>query len=231
MRASRRAATPDAAVAPREATLPTLDYEREAWTAGARFIAGVDEVGRGALAGPVVAAAVILDPERVPDGLDDSKRLSPRRRESLAERILASAVCWRVARVESDEIDRINILRATLAAMRLAADALSPAADLLLVDGNVAVPEWPGPQRTVVGGDGLVASIAAASIVAKVARDRLMADLDDVFPGYGFSAHAGYGTQAHRNAIARLGACPIHRRSFRGVDPDDLFGALPREHE
>ncbi len=203
--------------------LPDLRHETEAWDAGWRLVAGVDEVGRGALAGPVVAAAVVLDPDRVPDGLDDSKRLAECRREELAEAILESALSCRIARVEADEIDRINILRATLAAMRHAVDALDPEADLLLVDGNVPLPEWPREQRTIVGGDAISASVAAASIVAKVARDRLMRDLDAVWPGYGFSAHVGYGTKAHREAIERLGPCPIHRRTFRGVEQPGLF--------
>lgn len=197
---------------------PDLSFEREAWTAGLRLVAGVDEVGRGALAGPVVAAAVILDPERVPEGLDDSKKLAARRREALADAVRATALCWRVARVESDEIDRINILQASFAAMRLAIGALDPAAELLLVDGHLTLPGWNGPQRALVGGDGRSASIAAASILAKVERDRIMCGYDAVLPGYDFSSHVGYGTQAHRDAIARLGPSPIHRRSFRGVE-------------
>ena len=214
-----------------ERPLPDLTHAREAWAAGFRLVAGVDEVGRGALAGPVVAAAVVLDPDRVPVGLDDSKRLAARRRETLAEQILATALCCRVARIEAEEIDRVNILRATLAAMRRAVDALCPLADHLLVDGNVALPDWPRSQRTVVGGDGLSASIAAASIVAKVARDRLMRGFDTVWPGYGFASHVGYGTSAHREAIGRLGPCPIHRRSFRGVEPEDLFALVDRQSE
>ena len=205
---------------------PDLSYEREAWGAGHRYVAGVDEVGRGALAGPVVAAAVILDPDRVPDGLDDSKRLTARRREALAAAILDCALCWHVARIEADEIDRINILQATLAAMRTAVDALDPAADHLLVDGNVSLPAWPRSQRTVVSGDALSASIAAASIVAKVARDRLMCELDATWPGYGFAENAGYGTEAHRGALGRLGPTPVHRLTFRGVGPPPLFAAL-----
>lgn len=213
------------AKSPAASPRPDLAFELEAWTAGHRLVAGVDEVGRGALAGPVVVAAVILDPDRVPDGLDDSKRLTQARREELSERILATALCCRVARSEPDEIDRINILQATLVAMRCAVDALDPAADCLLVDGNVRIPRVPCHQRTIVGGDGLSATIAAASIVAKVARDRLMRDYDVKWPEYGFAAHVGYGTRAHRDAIERLGPCPIHRRSFRGVCAPDLFAA------
>jgi ribonuclease HII len=207
---------------------PDLAYERLAWSSGFLVVAGVDEVGRGALAGPVVAAAVVLDPDRVPVGLDDSKRLAPKRREELDELVRASALCWRVARVEADEIDRVNILRASLRAMRLALDGLGRVADHVLVDGNVCIPDWPRSQATVIGGDGLSASIAAASIVAKVARDRLMAEYDDVWPGYGFGDHAGYGTRAHRDAIERLGPCPLHRRTFRGVETEDLLDFGPQ---
>ena len=180
-------------------------------------LAGVDEAGCAPLAGPVVAAAVILDPACVPDGLDDSKKLTPARREALAEQIRACALAWHVARVEPDDIDRLNILQASFVAMRVAAGALAPAAELLLVDGNLAIPSWAGAQRTIVGGDGRSSSIAAASIVAKVERDRIMHDYDRELPGYDFASHVGYGTRAHRDAIARLGPSSIHRRSFRGV--------------
>src|ERR1051325_5663710 len=192
-------------------------YEREAWGAGLRVVAGVDEVGRGALAGPVVAAAVILDPQRVPAGLDDSKRLTRLQREAREREILDTALSCVVARVEAEEVDRINILQATLAAMRSAIERLEPAADLVLVDGNVAIPGYCRAQRTIIGGDGASVSIAAASIVAKVARDRLMRELDRVWEGYGFSSHVGYVTRAHLAAIRRLGPSPIHRRTFRGV--------------
>ena len=192
-------------------------FERLAWDAGHRFVAGIDEVGRGALAGPVVAAAVILDPLRIPQGLDDSKRLAPKRREALAEAILGTALCCRIARIEAEEIDRITILPATLKAMGAAADLLDPRADYILLDGNVALPSYPGAQRTVVGGDGLSVSIAAASIVAKVARDRLMRGYDALWRGYGFDANVGYGTRAHWEGLRHLGPSPIHRRTFRGV--------------
>jgi ribonuclease HII len=206
----------------RAATKPDCAFEREAWAEGLR-VAGVDEVGRGALAGPVVAAAVIFEPGRVPDGLDDSKKLTAARREELDERIRADALCWSVARVEHDVIDRINILRASFEAMRDALVALAPSADHLLVDGHLPIPDWAGSQRSIVGGDARSASIAAASILAKVARDRIMRDYDATHPGYDFGAHAGYGTAAHRSAIARLGPSPIHRRSFRGVVQLDLL--------
>jgi ribonuclease HII len=192
-------------------------HERQGRADGFGFVAGVDEVGRGALAGPVVAAAVLLDPDRIPTGIDDSKRLSASSRERLAAEIRETAIAWSVARVEADEIDRINILRATLAAMKQAVESLAPGADFVLVDGNVRVPRLACAQRTIVGGDACSVSIAAASIVAKVARDDLMRDLDCVWRGYGFATHAGYGTPAHREALRRLGPSPVHRRSFRGV--------------
>lgn len=230
MATERRATTSTAARRAPSAPGPDLSRERDAWASGLRVVAGVDEVGRGALAGPVVAAAVVLDPERVPLGLDDSKRLTAKRREELAAEIELTAICWRVARVEADEIDRINILRASLLAMRVALDALSLDVDHVLVDGNVRIPDWARSQATVIGGDALSASIAAASIVAKVARDRLMREHEATWPGYGFGVHVGYGTKAHREAIGRLGPCPLHRRSFRGVEPDDLFARVDGEN-
>jgi len=194
-------------------------HERRARENGYRSVAGVDEVGRGALAGPVVAAAVILDPEKIPSGLDDSKRLQPSTRERLAEEIQRSALAWSVARVEADEIDRINILRATLRAMRSAVESLSHVADIVLVDGNAPIPGFSTPQRLIVGGDAESVSIAAASIVAKVTRDSLMSSFDAVWSGYGFATHVGYGTRVHLDALRRLGPTPIHRRTFRGVLP------------
>jgi ribonuclease HII len=192
-------------------------HERSGRFDGYAVVAGVDEVGRGALAGPVVAAAVVLDPIRVPEGLDDSKRLTPAVREKLAGEICESALAWQIASVEADEIDQINILRATLSAMRTAVEGLIPEPDLILVDGNIPIPGLTRTQRTIVGGDALSVSIAAASIVAKVVRDRLMRDFDSVWTGYGFASHVGYGTPTHREALKRLGPSPIHRRSFRGV--------------
>jgi ribonuclease HII len=208
---------------------PDLRFEQDAWETGRVVVAGVDEVGRGALAGPVVAAAVVLDPARVPEGLDDSKKLTAKRREELSRIVRDTALCFHVARIESEEIDRVNILQATLRAMCVALEALAPCADFVLVDGNVRIPGWPGEQRTVVGGDAASVSIAAASIVAKVERDRIMAEMDLVWPGYDFGANAGYGTSSHRAALERLGPSPVHRHSFRGVAPRDLFSALPAE--
>lgn len=179
-------------------------------------IAGVDEAGRGPLAGPVVAAAVMLDPGRPVSGLADSKRLSARRRAALAVEVRARARAVAVAAVEADEIDRLNVLQATLAAMRQAVAALAPAPRAVLVDGN-RCPELEVPARAIVGGDALEPAIAAASIVAKVERDRIMTALDGVHPGYGFGAHKGYGTRAHLEALRRLGPCAAHRRSFAPV--------------
>ncbi len=176
-------------------------------------IAGVDEVGRGPLAGPVLAAAVIL--RRPVEGLADSKTLSVARRERLA-RELASAAWIGIGAASTAEIERLDILRASLLAMRRAVGRLPVRPGTVMVDGNRA-PELPVPVTCVVGGDRLVPEIMAASIVAKVLRDRLMARLDRRWPGYGFAAHAGYPTRAHREALARLGPCPHHRRTFRPV--------------
>ena len=203
-----------------------VEYEQEAWSDGYYVVAGLDEVGRGALAGPVVAAAVVLDRERIPDGLADSKTLVRTRREALSSAIADSALGVAIACIEAPEIDATNILRATLAAMLQAVGALPVVPDYLLVDGNSRIPEWTGIQRTVVAGDAASASIAAASIVAKVSRDRLMTGYSEQWPDYGFADHVGYGTAAHMDAIARLGPCPIHRRTFRGVLTTSLFAGI-----
>ena len=179
-------------------------------------VAGVDEAGRGPLAGPVMAAAVILDPRRPIAGLADSKTLSPRRREALAERIRAEAVAWAVASATVEEIDRLNILWATLLAMRHAVQALMPAPQRVLVDGD-RCPALACPARAVIKGDQKIPAISAASILAKVERDRLMLALDARYPGYGFAEHKGYPTAAHVEALRRLGATPVHRRSFAPV--------------
>ena len=181
-----------------------------------RLVAGVDEAGRGPLAGPVVAAAVILDPAVRIVGLGDSKRLSPRRRAELDLEIRERAAGYAVARADVDVIDAINILQATMQAMREAVARLDPAPDLVLVDGN-RCPDVPCPVRAVVGGDATVAAIGAASILAKVARDREMIEMDRRYPEYGFARHKGYGTRAHRDALLRLGPSPIHRLSFAPV--------------
>lgn len=180
------------------------------------IVAGVDEAGRGPLAGPVVAAAVILDPRRPIPGLADSKTLSPARRQELAERIRANALAWALGRAEVEEIDRINILRASLLAMQRAVAALALAPSLVLVDGNRA-PALSCPVRTIVRGDVTQPAISAASILAKVARDAEMCALDRCYPGYGFARHKGYPTPEHLEALRQLGACPIHRRSYASV--------------
>ena len=192
------------------------DRSGTAGIAAGKRTAGVDEAGRGPLAGAVVAAAVILDPVRPIPGLDDSKRLSPQRREALDIEIRARAAGWAIARVDVDVIDAINILEATMLAMREAVARLDPAPERVLVDGN-RCPDLPCPARAVVRGDATVAAIGAASILAKVARDREMVEMDRRYPGYGFARHKGYGTRAHREALFRLGPSPIHRRSFAPV--------------
>ncbi len=181
------------------------------------LIAGVDEAGRGPLAGPVCAAAVILDPARPIPGLGDSKQLSPKRREALEPLIQAQSLAWSVAWASAAEIDAINILQASLLAMARAVAALGCRPGRVLVDGNRAPDCGVCPVETIIGGDGLIPAIGAASILAKVARDRLMCRLDLDFPGYGFAAHKGYPTVAHRAALIRLGPCPEHRRSFGPV--------------
>jgi ribonuclease HII len=194
---------------------PSYAHEEEALAAGHRVVAGVDEVGRGPLAGPVVAAAVILDPARMPDGIDDSKVLTAERREALFELILDRAEVS-IASVGSAEIDRVNIRQASLAAMRRAVAGLPRRPCVALVDGNDP-PKLACAMTAIVGGDGLSLSIAAASIVAKVFRDALMRRLDAVHPGYGLASHKGYSTREHLDALARLGPCRVHRRSFAPV--------------
>jgi len=179
-------------------------------------VAGVDEAGRGPLAGPVVAAAVILDPARPIEGLDDSKKLSEAQRKALYAAIVERALAWSVVEIAPADIDRLNILQATLLGMQRAVEALDPPPDRALVDGNRA-PRLPCPLRTLVGGDALEPAISAASILAKVSRDRFMRTLHQRFPGYGFDRHKGYPTADHLEALARLGPCEQHRRSFAPV--------------
>jgi ribonuclease HII len=180
------------------------------------FVAGVDEVGRGPLAGPVVAAAVILDPERPIEGLADSKKLSEKRREALAEIIKEQALSWALGRAEVEEIDRLNILQASLLAMQRAVAALQPAAEFALIDGN-RCPDLACPAEAVIKGDDRVPVISAASVIAKVARDREMVALEQTFPGYGLAQHKGYPTKAHLESLQRLGVATIHRRTFGPV--------------
>ena len=183
---------------------------------GTVLVAGVDEVGRGPLAGPVVTAAVILDPARPIAGLRDSKTLAPARREALALLVRERALAWALGRAEVEEIDRWNILQATLLAMERAVRALAVAPEKVLVDGN-RCPRVPYPVEAIVGGDGLVEAISAASIVAKVARDSEMVELDARYPGYGLAGHKGYPTREHLEALGRLGPAPVHRRAFGPV--------------
>ncbi|MCB1801420.1 MAG: ribonuclease HII [Gammaproteobacteria bacterium] len=181
-----------------------------------RWICGVDEVGRGPLAGPVVAAAVILDPARPIDGLNDSKKLTEKRREQLFELICERSLAWSLGRAEVEEIDRINILQASLLAMQRAVRGLATPPTHALVDGN-RLPDLPCSARAIVGGDASEACISAASIVAKVARDREMVALDARYPGYGLARHKGYPTKVHLQALEALGVSEIHRRSFGPV--------------
>ena len=178
--------------------------------------AGVDEAGRGPLAGPVVVAAVILPADYDLAFLDDSKRLSAVKRERLAPEIEAQAIAYSVEFVEVDEIDRVNILQATMNGMRRAVESLDPRPQRALVDGNRA-PEMPCEVETIIGGDGLVASISAASVLAKVYRDRLMMSMHELYPEYGFDRHKGYPTAVHLERLRQFGACEIHRRSFAPV--------------
>jgi ribonuclease HII len=182
-----------------------------------RRIAGVDEAGRGPLAGPLYVAAVVLRPRRRIDGLDDSKKLTAKRREELYARIVDEAVDFSIVEVGVDEIDRINIFHATMAGMCRALQGLAMPPDLALIDGNRLPRELPCPGRAIVGGDALEPAISAASILAKVSRDRCLEALDGQFPGYGFAQHKGYSTPEHFAALERLGPCPIHRRSFAPV--------------
>jgi ribonuclease HII len=195
--------------------MPTSRHERELRRAGFRAIAGLDEAGRGALFGPVFAAAVVLDPERQIRGLDDSKQLDPERRCVLAERIRERSRAWAVAASDAFEIDRWNILEASRTAMRRAVEQLSVASDYLLVDA-VRV-EIDIPQKALIHGDALSFSIAAASILAKVARDEALARWDQVFPGYGLAQNKGYATPDHRAALEQLGPTSLHRFSFEPV--------------
>ncbi len=207
-----------------------LKYESELWEQGVNLIAGVDEAGVGPLAGPVVAGAVILPRGYKLRELDDSKKLDEATREQLALRIKADAVAWAAGVAEVEEIDSLNIFHAGLLAMRRAVEGLSAAPDFILVDAR-SIPGCQAPQRGIIRGDSLSASIAAASIIAKTMRDAMMSELDRQYPGYGFAAHKGYTTPQHFDALRQLGASPIHRRSFRpvreslGLEPvqDSLF--------
>jgi ribonuclease HII len=204
-----------------------LKFERQAAVDGYRFVAGVDEVGRGCLAGAVVAGAVILDLQKpLPRGLNDSKQLTALQRETIAEKLKQRVVCYAVAEVDAEEIDRINILQASKKAMRLAVEKLQPGADFLLVDalqlGDVLL-----PQKSIIRGDAISASIAAASVIAKTYRDGVMREMHEIYPQYGFNSHVGYGTKIHWMALKEHGHCPLHRKTFKGViPPTDLLFEL-----
>ncbi|HEY6101518.1 MAG TPA: ribonuclease HII, partial [Anaeromyxobacter sp.] len=193
-----------------------LRFERELWERGVIHVAGVDEAGMAPLAGPVVAGACILPRDYRPRGIDDSKQLDRKERERLAEDVKRNAIAWGVARAEVDEIDGLNIYRAGLLALTRAIRALATVPDHLLVDAR-KLQELRIPQTPIVHGDALSLTIAAASILAKTTRDALMREMDQAHPGYGFARHKGYPTAEHFDALKRLGACPIHRRSFQPV--------------
>ena len=191
-----------------------LTHERRLWESGRSYIAGVDEVGRGPLAGPVVAAAVILPPDFDVLGIDDSKKLSPKKREELFDVIREKALAWSVGWVGPERIDEINILEATKEAMTQAVQGLSLQPDHVLIDGNFTVRALALPQTGIVKGDANSTSIAAASILAKVTRDRYMEEMDSVYPGYAFASNKGYGTKAHYDGLKAQGLTPIHRKTF-----------------
>ena len=189
-------------------------YEKQARKSGHTHIAGVDEAGRGPLAGPVCAAAVILDPKNIPKGLADSKTLTAQQRAALFEQIVQRAFAVSISLAPAEEIDRINIRQATLLSMTRAVEALALRADFVLIDGRDIPPALTTPAQAIIKGDSKSVSVAAASIVAKVTRDRLMTRLGEEYPSYGFERHMGYPTKAHRDALRRHGPTPFHRRSF-----------------
>ncbi len=195
------------------------EFEKQTQLEGFRLIAGVDEVGRGCLAGPVVAAACILDLSKaLPDGIDDSKKLTSEKRDEIAAQLVIDCIAYAIGQVEADEIDRINILEATKKAMLIAIQKLDPQPDFLLIDA-LRLKQSPLPQKAIIKGDSVSASIAAASILAKTFRDQLMTAYDAEFPQYGFAGHKGYGAITHFAAIREHGHCRLHRTSFRGVLP------------
>lgn len=194
-------------------TMDKLNFERELKQKGYNFVCGVDEVGRGPLAGPVVCAAVIMPLENIVEGVDDSKKLTAKRREKLDVFIRENAIAYAICRIEPQVIDEINILEATKLCMKNAVESLSISPGFVLTDGNMTL-DITIPQKSVIGGDAACYSIGAASIIAKVYRDKLMDEYAVQYPAYGFEKHKGYGTAAHIKAIKECGLCPIHRRSF-----------------
>lgn len=195
--------------------MPDLNLEKQHWSTGSRYVAGCDEAGRGCLAGPVVAAAVVLPQDANLPGLDDSKKLSPQKRDILYRLVYKESIATGIGSCSPKEIDQMNILHASLEAMRRAVLNLSINPDVLLIDGNQLLKNINVPQHAIIKGDSVSLSIAAASIIAKVTRDRLMVDLDAVFPMYGWASHKGYPTQTHYAALAKHGACRHHRQSFK----------------
>ena len=201
----------------------SLEHELRLTGSGYSIIAGIDEAGRGPLAGSVFASAVVLPCGFIPQGINDSKKLTPRVRERLHQQLTSEPdVLWAVAKKNAAEIDQLNILRATHAAMRVAWELLEPRPDHVLIDG-LPVPQFPCPQTALVGGDAISLSIAAASIIAKVERDREMEEMDRLYPEYGFAKHKGYPTAEHFAKLRLHGPCPIHRRSFAPVAQAELF--------
>lgn len=190
-----------------------LFYERQLMERGYRYVCGVDEVGRGPLAGPVVCAAVIMPLDDIIEGVDDSKKLSAKKRGYLAELIEKKAIALSICRVEAEVIDEINILQATRLCMKNAVESLEIKPDFVITDGNMIL-DIDIPQKSIVKGDSLSYTIGAASVAAKVYRDKLMEEYDIIYPGYGFKNNAGYGTKEHIEGIIRAGLCPVHRRSF-----------------
>ena len=191
-----------------------LEYENEAISKGYRAVCGVDEAGRGPLAGPVCAAAVILPPGKIIEGVNDSKKVSEKKREKLYEEITSSAIAWGVGIIDQTEIDNINILNATKKGLTQSLKELEVKPDLILVDALTKIDTLGIPYRSIIKGDAKSYSIAAASIIAKVTRDRIMRQWDELYPMYGFEKHKGYGTKMHIEAIKEYGICPLHRRSF-----------------
>lgn len=200
----------------RRSSVCSWKLENAAFKSGALRVAGLDEVGRGPMFGPVVAAAVILDRNTRFRGLTDSKKLCEARRSELDAQIRVKAIAWAIAAVDVETIDRINIRRASLLAMRLAVEQLSTPPDYLLIDGIDTI-DWPCPQQPVIQGDGTSYSIAAASVLAKVYRDALLVEFDKQFPGYGLASHKGYCSREHLDALARLGPTPLHRKNWSPV--------------
>jgi ribonuclease HII len=199
-----------------ERPTPSFDFEASMMEQHGCPVVGIDEAGRGPWAGPVVVAAVVLNPDRIPEGLNDSKLLTPEARADRYEEIVATA-CVSVIIGNVRRIDRINILQASLWGMRMAYRGLGLPKGCALIDGNIVPKRFPAPARAIVGGDGLSLSVAAASIIAKVTRDRLMLEADKQFPEYGFARHKGYATTDHLAALDRHGPCALHRRTFAGV--------------